>query len=162
MEYIAALALAIFNRFADITLAPVMFPPVPDVTKLPTVALPLVLNVPVMLAPVLEIVIFVLPPTVVVTLPFAVAILTLLVPLLILDELIEMKDNPPEPSVLNTCPSEPPVIFTLPGTPRLLTPATVRLAVIDTFDPAILPEEASSVIGPAVMPFFTVKFFTLK
>jgi hypothetical protein len=61
----------------------------------------------------------------------------------------------PVPSVVIVCPLEPPVIFTLPTAPRLLTPVTER------FVPDILPEDASSVIDPVVIPFFTTKFFVV-
>ena len=112
------------KRLADITLAPVILPPEPPVVKLPTVASPDTLSVPDIFAPVPVTVIVVLPTAAIVTLPFAVAIFTLLLPLLIPDELTEINDNPPEPFVLSTCPLEPPVIVTLPTAPRLLVPET--------------------------------------
>ena len=87
---------------ADITLAPVMLPPVPFDVRLANEALPDTLSVPETFAPVPVTVNVVLPADVIVTLPFAVAMLTLLFPLLIPDELTDINDNPPEPFVLNT------------------------------------------------------------
>ena len=73
------------NKLAETTFAPVRFPPVPDVTILPTVKLPVAFNVPATLTPVpVTTIIFALPATDVVTLPPEVAIDTLLFPLAML------------------------------------------------------------------------------
>jgi hypothetical protein len=129
----------------------------------PKLVVPETLSVPNTLAPVpVTVIMLALPTALNVIFPLAVAIFTLLLPLLIDDPPpadCAIQDRFEEPSVLNTYPLVPPDILTLPGAPRLLTPVTDKLAVIDTFDPAILPEEASSVIGPVVRPFFTTKFF---
>ena len=61
--------------------------------------LPEIFAYPVMLAPVPVTVIVVLPTAEIVTLPLAVPIFTLLLPLLILEELIDTNDRLPEPSV---------------------------------------------------------------
>jgi len=70
------------NKLAEITLAPVRFPPEPDVDILPKLALPVVFNVPATLTPVpVTTIIFALPAALILTLPFADGILTLLLPL---------------------------------------------------------------------------------
>jgi len=70
------------NKLADITFAPVIFPPVPDVTILAAVKLPVAFNVPATLTPVpVTTIIFALPAALILTLPFALGILTLLLPL---------------------------------------------------------------------------------
>ena len=77
------------NVLADITLTLDMLPPLPVLNRLPTVVLPVAFNVPATLTPVPVTTITVLPTAVRLMLPFAVAILTLLLPLLIL------LDDPP-------------------------------------------------------------------
>ena len=92
------------NKLADITFAPVIFPPEPDVTILPTVKLPVAFNVPATLTPVpVTINILALPATEVVTFPPEVAIDTLLFPLDILLELAAAAQvRVPAPSVCST------------------------------------------------------------
>jgi len=92
------------NKLADITFAPVIFPPEPDVTILPTVKLPVAFNVPATLTPVpVTINTLALPATDVVTLPPEVAIDTLLLPLDILLELAAAAQvSVPAPSVCST------------------------------------------------------------
>jgi hypothetical protein len=69
------------NVFALITLALVMLPPLPLVTKLPKLALPVAFNVPAILTPVpVTINILALPTALILTLPFAAGIFTLLLP----------------------------------------------------------------------------------
>ena len=91
------------NVFAEITLALVMLPPEPDVTKLPKLALPVAFNVPAIFTPVpVTINMFALPTALILTLPLALGIFTLLLPLLILlvdpDDTVDQV-NVPEPSV---------------------------------------------------------------
>ena len=70
------------NKLAETTFAPVIFPPEPDVTIFPTVKLPVAFNVPATLTPVpVTIHILALPTALILTLPFALGILTLLLPL---------------------------------------------------------------------------------
>jgi len=92
------------NKLAETTFAPVRFPPVPEVTILPTVKLPVAFNVPATLTPVpVTTIIFALPATDVVTLPPDVAIDTLLLPLDILLELAAAAQvSVPAPSVCST------------------------------------------------------------
>ena len=72
------------NKLADITFPPVIFPPVPDVIILAAVKLPVAFNVPATLTPVpVTINILALPTALILTLPFALGILTLLLPLTI-------------------------------------------------------------------------------
>ena len=75
---------------------------------------------------------FALPTALIVMLPFAVAILTLLLPLLMLLDALDTvaQLNPPAPFVDRYCPFEPPVIVTLPTAPKLLVPDTVKLVSV--------------------------------
>ena len=50
-------------------------------------------------------------------------------------------------------------MFTLPILPKFDLPVTDKLPVKDALAPLILPDAASSVIEPVVMPFLTTKFF---
>jgi hypothetical protein len=64
-------------------------------------------------------------------------------------------DRFPVPSVIIACPLTPPVILTLAIAPKSEMPVTDKLVAV------ALPLVASSVIGPAVRPFFTLKYFTV-
>ena len=95
---------------------------------LPAVKLPVTFAVPLMFAPVpVTTNTLVLPDALILTFPLELGILTLLLPLLMLDVLIPTQLNPPEPFVCNTYPLVPPVIVTLPTAPKLVVPETVRL-----------------------------------
>ena len=96
--------------FAPAAIIPMILPPVmlpvavikPAVSKLPTIVLPVTLAVPVMLAPVPVTTNVVLPTAVILTLPLAEGMFTLLFPLLILlaaPELTVDQDKLPAPSV---------------------------------------------------------------
>ena len=90
------------NVFAETTLILDNVPPLPDVTKLPTVVLPLTFSVPATLTPVPVTTIVVLPTAVRLILPLLVGIFTLLLPLLILlvdPELTVDQVSVPVPSV---------------------------------------------------------------
>ena len=99
-------------------------PTAPNDTLAPLSAtLPVIFAVPLMLAPVPVIVITLAVPTALsVILPFAVAIFTLLLPLLILDMPppadCATQLRLPAPSVCNTYAFVPPVIFRLPTAPN--------------------------------------------
>jgi len=115
-------------------------------------------KVPVTLAPVAVTTNEVFPPAVTLTLPLTVGIFTLLVPLLIPDELIETKDNPPEPFVLRTCPLVPPVIVTLPTLPKLLVPVTAKVPtlaapVVVKLPPSTVPVTLKLVSVPTLVIF---------
>jgi hypothetical protein len=69
-----------------------------------------------------------LPFTETLTLPLADGILTLLLPLLMLDVLIVVQLKLPLPLVCRYCPLLPPVIITLPFGPKFETPVTTKLA----------------------------------
>ena len=92
------------NVLAEITLPPVILPPEPDPALiLPAVRLPVIFAVPVMFAPVPVITkTLALPTALMLTLPLAEGMFTLLFPLLmLLVEPLETvdQDNVPEPSV---------------------------------------------------------------
>ena len=70
------------NKLADITFALMIFPPEPDVLILPAVKSPVAFNVPATLTPVpVTTIIFALPDALILTLLFALGIITLLLPL---------------------------------------------------------------------------------
>ena len=116
--------------------------------KLPTVAVPVALNVPLTLAPVpLTTNILALPALLILILPLF-RTLILLVPFVILEGVIN--DNPPEPFVLSTCPLEPPVIPTFPTAPKLVNPDTVKLTAVTL--PLALNVVAEITLAPEILP----------
>ena len=102
----------------------------PVVPILPTLALPLALMVPVILAPAdVTTNMFAPPPTLMLTLPAALGILKLLVPFDIVETVTPLKLKLPAPSVVRYCPTPPPAIFTFPIAPKLMLLAPVKLTI---------------------------------
>ena len=108
-----------------------------------------VFSVPAMLTPVpVTTTMFALPTALNVMLPFAVAIFTLLFPLLMLDGLpVAFQLKVPLPSVVNTYPAVPPVICTLLTLPNETFDAVEKLALAD-----ILIELALIKLPPVKLP----------
>ena len=127
------------------TLALLILPPEPDVTKLPKDALPVAFSVPAILTPVPVITIVVFPTAVKLILPFAAGMFTLLFPLLILlvePELTVDHERVPDPSVDRYWPDVPPVICTLATGPNATLLAPVKL----TFPVLITPDNVPTLV----------------
>ena len=184
-DAVEKLALAdILIELALSRLAPVKSPPdpAPNVTvpeilalpadTLPADTLPVILAYPVILAPVpVTTTMFALPTALNVMLPFAVAIFTLLFPLLMLDGLpVAFHDSDPAPSVVNTYPAVPPVICTLLTLPNETFDAVEKLALADMLIELALsklapvkspPDPAPNVTVPVILAFPTLILLAL-
>ena len=126
-----AVILAVANTCAVLIL-PILALPV-TFKLLPRLAIPVILAVPEILAPVpVTVKIAALPATPTVTLPPDVAILTLDVPLLILaPPPTAIQLSVPEPSVLNTYPLVPPEICRFATAPNVTLAVVAKLTIAD-------------------------------
>ena len=141
LDCVAVIKLPV-NVLADTLFAPLMFPPLPLVVKLPAVNVPVAFNVPAILTPVpVTTTILALPTALMFTLPLALGILTLLLPLLMplvdIDSVTQLRL--PLPSVCKYWPVDPPVTLILPTAPKLTLLAFMKFTVPLLVSPVSVP-----------------------
>ena len=141
------------NKLAETTFAPVRFPPVPDVTILAAVKLPVAFNVPATLTPVpVTINILALPAALILTLPFAAGILTFEFPFANTPTKLPDVVLPDTVKLVNV-----PVLVMFGCAAVVTVPAVVALVALDTVPVTLAPtNELNPLPLPVKTPVFAV------